>query len=109
MIPGLLASSFTIKNSVVVNLSGSCLLFHSHSSWDGSSLSLPCIIKLLFSSKELLVSFFLSWTLIRSTKTLIEKPPDFLTKSSAPSFNPNNSSISSSLDVKKLQEEMFFF
>ena len=34
--------------------------------------------------------------------TLIEKPPDFLTKSSAPNFNPSNSSISSSLDVKNI-------
>ena len=32
----------------------------------------------------------------------MEKPPDFFTKSSAPSFRPNNSSISSSLDVKKI-------
>ena len=86
----------------MVNLSGSCLLFHSHSSWEGSSFSFPCAIKLLFSSKLLFVSFFLNWTLILSIKTFIEKPPDFFTKSSAPSFSPNNSSISSSFDVKKI-------
>ena len=44
-----------------------------------------------------------------SIKTLIEKPPDFFTKSSAPSFNPNNSSISSSLDVKKITGNDVFF
>ena len=50
--------------------------------------------------------FFLSCTLILSIKTFIEKPPDFLIKSSAPSFNPNNSSTSSSLDVKKTMESV---
>jgi aldehyde dehydrogenase (NAD+) len=42
-------------------------------------------------------------------KTFIEKPPDFFTKSSAPNFKPNNSSISSSLDVKKITGKDVFF
>ena len=41
--------------------------------------------------------------------TLIEKPPDFFTKSSAPNFNPSNSSISSSLDVRKITGKEVFF
>ena len=53
-------------------------------------------------SSKLFIFFFLNWTLILSIKTLIEKPPDFLTKSSAPSLSPNNSSISSSLEVKNI-------
>ena len=57
----------------------------------------------------LLESFFLSWTLILSIKTFIEKPPDFFTKSSAPNFNPSNSSISSSFDVKKITGKDVFF
>jgi len=32
----------------------------------------------------------------------MENPPDFFIKSSAPNFNPNSSSISSSFDVKKI-------
>ena len=55
------------------------------------------------------VSFFLSWTLILSIKTFIEKPPDFLTKSSAPNFKPSSSSISSSFDVKKITGKEVFF
>ena len=39
---------------------------------------------------------------MKKFKTFIEKPPDFFIKSSAPNFKPNNSSISSSLDVKKI-------
>ena len=38
MTPGLLANSLTIKNSVVVSLSGSALPAHSHSNCKGSSL-----------------------------------------------------------------------
>ena len=33
---------------------------------------------------------------------MIENPPDFFTKSSAPNFKPSNSSISSSLEVKNI-------
>ena len=58
--PGLFASSFTNKNSVVVNLSGNCFPFHSHSNWDGSSFNFPCAIILLFSSILSLDSFFLA-------------------------------------------------
>ena len=79
MIPGLLANSFTNKNSVVVSLSGSCLPPHSHSNCEGSSFSFPCEIILLFSSMISFESFFLSWTLILSINTLIENPPDFFT------------------------------
>ena len=64
---------------------------------------------LLFSSKTSFESFFLSWTLILSIKTFIEKPPDFFTKSSAPNFSPSNSSISSSLEVKKITGSEVFF
>ena len=44
-----------------------------------------------------------------SIKVLIEKPPDFFTKSSAPNFKPSNSSISSSFDVKKITGSVVFF
>jgi hypothetical protein len=39
----------------------------------------------------------------------MENPPDFFTKSSAPNFNPSSSSISSSLDVKKITGKDVFF
>ena len=39
----------------------------------------------------------------------MEKPPDFFTKSSAPNFKLNNSSISSSFDVKKIMGKDVFF
>ena len=39
----------------------------------------------------------------------MENPPDFFTKSSAPNFNPSNSSISSSLEVKKITGKLLFF
>ena len=44
-----------------------------------------------------------------SIKTLVEKPPDFFTKSSAPNFKPSNSSTSSSLDVRKIIGIDIFF
>ena len=44
-----------------------------------------------------------------STKTFVENPPDFLIKSSAPSFKPNNSSTSSSLEVKNIIGIVVFF
>ena len=37
---------------------------------------------------------------------MTENPPDFLIKSSAPSFRPNNSSTSSSLEVKNNIDEL---
>ena len=40
-IPDISTSSLTNKNSVVVNLSGSCLPSHSHSNCEGSSFNLP--------------------------------------------------------------------
>ena len=60
-------------------------------------------------SSMLLIFFFLNWTRILSIKTFIEKPPDFFTKSSAPNFKPNNSSTSSSFDVKKITGKDVFF
>ena len=69
--PGLFASSLTIKNSVVVSLSGSCFPSHSHSSCEGSSSRFPCFIRFLKSSTGF--AFFLNWTLILSTRTLIER------------------------------------
>ena len=39
----------------------------------------------------------------------MENPPDFFIKSSAPNFNPNSSSISSSFDVKKITGREVFF
>ena len=44
-----------------------------------------------------------------SIKVLIEKPPDFFIKSSAPNFRPNNSSTSSSLDVRNIIGIDIFF
>ena len=44
-----------------------------------------------------------------SIKVLIENPPDFFTKSSAPNFNPKSSSTSSSLEVKKITGKEVFF
>jgi len=45
----------------------------------------------------------------RTKKYMIENPPDFLIKSSAPSFNPKSSSISSSFEVKKSIGIFVFF
>ena len=56
----------------MVSLSGNCFPFHSHSSCDGSNLSLPCEIIFFASSKLLFISFFRSWTLILSIKTFID-------------------------------------
>ena len=44
-----------------------------------------------------------------SIKTFIEKPPDFLTKSSAPNLSPSSSSTSSSFEVKKIIGMDIFF
>ena len=63
----------------------------------------------MFFVSSMFIFFFLNWTRILSIRTFIEKPPDFFTKSSAPSFNPNNSSISSSFDVKKITGKVVFF
>ena len=52
IIPGLFASSLTIKNSVVVSFSGRDCPFHSHSSCDESSTSFPCLIIFLTSKDE---------------------------------------------------------
>ena len=70
IIPGLFASSFTIKNSVVVSFSGRYLPPHSHSSCEESNTSFPCLI--IFLDSSMLVTFFLNCTLIVSISILIE-------------------------------------